>query len=341
MKKLYFISLSLFVSFGLNAQILNQSNHAPVIGEMYRTTDVSTVGVTPGSSGSGVTWDMSAISIGTTITNFSVVTVPSSSASAYPSASLAIEPSSGVNNFYSASSSSLKYWGGDIVVSSYNINLNYTSPAVFAAYPVTFSSTNSVSIAGNLSAGASISGSFTGTCTTNADGTGILALPSRTFTNCMRLKITQDISFTTSFGNGTLTQVNYEYYNSLSKTPLFTISTSTIVVPIVGTTNQMAVNINSDYQFVGIKENIKDISNLNLFPNPAKNNFNLSFVNENAEAISLEIINALGQTVRKESLGNTKGMINQSVDVSNVEAGVYFVKVNVGERTSTKKLTIQ
>ena len=51
--------------------------------------------------------------------------------------------------------------------------------------------------------------------------------------------------------------------------------------------------------------------------------------------------NTLGQTIKKENLGSSKGLVNQSIDITNIEAGVYFVKVNVGYKSSVKKITIQ
>jgi hypothetical protein len=343
MKKLYFIGLSFFAGLTINAQVLTQSNNAPMLTETFRTTDVSTVGVLPGSSGNGVTWDMSAISLGTTVTVYSVVPVPSASTAAYPSASVAVQNSTtGTYNFYSSSSTDLKYWGGSVTVSTVNVNMNYSSAAVLDNYSMVFGSTGSNTVAGTIYVPAfTLSGTFTGTCTINADGLGTLALPTRTFTNVLRKKTIQDLAFTTSFGAGTIVQNTFEYFaSSLAKSPLFTISTSTFSSAL-GTSSQTLATVNTDFQYVGVKENVKEIVSLNIFPNPAKNNFNLSFVNENSEAVSFEIINTLGQTIKKENLVSTKGTINQPIDISNIETGVYFVKVNVGARTSTKKLTIQ
>ena len=63
--------------------------------------------------------------------------------------------------------------------------------------------------------------------------------------------------------------------------------------------------------------------------------------NENAEVISYEMINVLGQIVRKENLGNSKGEVKFNIETSGIESGVYFVKVYAGNATSVKKITIQ
>jgi hypothetical protein len=340
MKKIYFsVVLLLSFLFETKAQLLTQSNHAPVIGDMFSTTDCSSVGVMPGASGSGVTWDMSSVSVGTTITNYTVVAVPSSSASAYPSATEAIKTGT-LHNFYSSTSSLLKYWGGDIKIAAFNINLNFSTAANTATYAMAFGTSATNAVAGSVSA-PPVSGSFTGTCNVTVDGDGLLALPTRTFSSVMRVKTSHDLALSTSAGSGTLTQVTYDYYSNLTKYPLFTISTATIVVPFVGTSTQTVVSIKSDYQYVGIASMEKEISDLNIFPNPAKTNFSISFTNENAEASSYELINTIGQTVRKENLGSQKGNVNYNINISDVEAGVYFVKITSGTNVSVKKLTIQ
>jgi hypothetical protein len=339
MKKIY-ASVILFLGvLNSNAQMLTQANHAPAIGDMFSTTDCSSVGVMPGASGTGVVWDMSGVSVGSTITNYSVIAVPSASTSAYPSASVAIKTGT-MHSMYSSSPTLLKFWGGDLKISTFNANLNYSTAANTASYATVFGTTASNAVAGSVSA-PPITGSFTGTCTVVADGDGVLALPTRTFSSVMRIKTTQDLALTTGVGSGTLTQVTYDYYSGLAKYPLFTISTSTAVIPFAGTSTQTVVSINSDYQAIGVNELSKDQVSLNVFPNPAKNNLTVSFNNEKGETVSCEFVNAIGQTVRKENLTNDKGVINHNLNISDLQSGVYFVKVSVGSKTSVKKLTIQ
>ncbi len=342
MKKLYFFVLSSLAGLTLNAQILSQSNNAPVLGEMFRTTDCSTTGVTPGASGTGVTWDMSAVSIGTAITVNTVVTVASTgSAASYPSASVAVQNSVTSDNlFYSSSATDLKFWGGSIKVSTVSATMNYSTPAILANYNMVFNTANTNTVAGTLFA-LSQSGSFTGTCSIILDGTGTLALPTRTFTNVMRKKVTQDLSFTVGFVSGTILQETYEYFEpSLAKSPLFTILSSTFTTGFGNSSTSLAM-INTDYQYVGINESSKEVAELNVFPNPAKDNFNLTFVNDNASDVNVEITNSIGQLVKKETLPSSKGMVNHLLNVAELKAGIYFVKIDVGSKSSVRKLTVQ
>lgn len=340
MKKLYFSILSAVLGFSLaTAQTLTVANHAPAAGDKYNTVDCSPLGIAPGTSGAGSLWSFPTLTLNA-VSNYTVATVPASLTGVYPSASVVAQTGTASPGFYSNTASNLKYWGGSFNVNTFPVNLNYSSAAIFASYPMMLGTTNSNTIAGNVTV-SGFSGTFTGTCNINADGTGTLVLPARTFTNVIRVQTVQNIAFTIAGNGGTLLQTTYDYYAPSitgSKIPLFTITTSAIN-SLLGPSNQTVVTANSDYSIVGVKENTKDVANLNLFPNPAKGSFNVSFTNDNSENASLEIINAIGQSVRKENLGNEKG--NHNINLEGIDSGIYFVKVFVGNSVSVKKLTIQ
>ncbi len=83
------------------------------------------------------------------------------------------------------------------------------------------------------------------------------------------------------------------------------------------------------------------IQNLNIFPNPAHYETAISFNLAEPGQVSLNIINAIGQTVRTEKLGK-RNTGNQShiLDVSKLNAGLYFVELVVGEKVLTKLLSV-
>ncbi|AFL80836.1 subtilisin-like serine protease [Aequorivita sublithincola DSM 14238] len=89
---------------------------------------------------------------------------------------------------------------------------------------------------------------------------------------------------------------------------------------------------------VGISENTFDNSLL-LFPNPAKNEVNISLLDKTYGSFNITVANSLGQILdRKMNINNTsKGTIN----VSNYSSGIYFVTIKAGENVSTKKLVVQ
>lgn len=342
MKKLYFSILTLILATGVkvsNAQTLTVANHVPVQGDLYKTADCTTVGIVPGAAGAGMLWSFTTVTLNT-VSNYTVATVPASLTALYANASVAAETGSTATAFYSSTANNLFYWGGNIVVNAYNVNLNYSSAAVYAIYPMSYGAANSNTIAGAVTV-SGLAGTFAGTCNITADGTGTIALPARTFTNVLRIKTVQNISFTISGTPGTLTQTYFDYYSpGLSKIPLFTIATSSISSAL-GSSSQTVATANADYATVGVQEFTKEVPDLSLYPNPAKGNFNLSFTNENAENSSVEIINSIGQVIRKQNLGSEKGSVKYNINLDGMDSGFYFVKVYLGSSVSVKKITTQ
>jgi hypothetical protein len=342
MKKIYLSFLFITAALISNAQSLSQANHAPVVGETYTTTGASTVA--PGPSGTGVSWNFSSITTTTPTMNYSVVTAAStSSASSYPNASLALQ--TGTNNtFYSSSPTELKFWGGILNIGGYNIEVKYTSPAIVASYPMAFNTTTNSSVAGSVSA-FGFNGTFTGNANVILDGIGTLDLPSRTFTNVLRVATTQTLNYTIPFaGSGVVTLETYDYYGTgypNTKYALYSLSNATLTFGSTINSSQSLATLRTDYLTIGIKENTKSISNVKLFPNPAEGAFTLSFNNENGTNSSYELINALGQSVRKGSIGSEKGLVKYVVELDGIDPGIYFVKLISGNSSSVQKITVQ
>lgn len=81
--------------------------------------------------------------------------------------------------------------------------------------------------------------------------------------------------------------------------------------------------------------------NVRLYPNPVQNNIVLNIeANKNADA-SLEIVNAIGQTVYTERIESIPaGENNYRIDATNMESGIYFARVNFGDKVQTIKFTV-
>lgn len=343
MKKIYLLIAAAFCAAGSNAQTLTQANHAPIVGDMFQTVDCTTVGVNPGGNGTGQTWNFSSLTVmSTTVTMNGVTAASTGSTATYPSASMALSPGTGTNSFYSSTSSILNYWGGNNSMAGQQITLAYTSPAVYCSYPFSFGSTANTAIAGSATTIVG-SGNFSGTNTVTASGTGMIMLPGGyNFTNILKVTNTQALTFTLAFGTGTVTQNKYDYYSPLSKYPLFSISNTTLSTSLAGTTTETLVTINNNYKTVGINESAnKALANVTVYPNPAKDNINISFSNENAEPASYQLVNVLGQSIRQQSIPAVKGESLYNINLSDVESGIYFVKLTVGNKTSVTKITVQ
>ncbi len=341
MKKIYSLIAAAICFSSINAQTLTQANHAPVVGDMFQTINCTTVGANPGGNGAGQTWNFSSLTVLTTTTTNNGVTVASTgSASTYPSANVALSIGTGTNSFYSSSASSLLYWGGDIKVGGQNIIMAYSSPAPYAVYPMTLGTTTSSNVVGTNTSIAG-AGTFTGTSSVTGAGTGMLMLPGGyNFSNVLKVTTSTVMSFTLSFGTGTYSQNKYDYYAPSTKYPMLTITNETIT-SLAGPTTETVVLINGNYT-LGMKESASEqLSNVIVYPNPAKDNININFNNENAENASYEIVNVLGQTVRTQNIPVVKGETLYNINLNGFESGIYFVKLNVGIKSSITKITVQ
>lgn len=88
--------------------------------------------------------------------------------------------------------------------------------------------------------------------------------------------------------------------------------------------NQSCITINRGE--VAISENV--VSEVSIYPNPATSVLNVSAAGYN----QVEIINMLGQVVYSNSISN-----NAQINVSNLNDGVYFVRLSGANGTTTQK----
>ncbi|MBI3511539.1 MAG: T9SS type A sorting domain-containing protein [Bacteroidetes bacterium] len=98
------------------------------------------------------------------------------------------------------------------------------------------------------------------------------------------------------------------------------------------------MNPNGGFNFVDMSLGIKDHSPLDasvsLFPNPAQDAITISA--SNAGSVSFTMINSLGQSVmswKENSVMN----YNKRIDVSALDAGIYFLEMKSGDKVVTKK----
>ncbi|MDG1477115.1 MAG: T9SS type A sorting domain-containing protein [Vicingaceae bacterium] len=79
----------------------------------------------------------------------------------------------------------------------------------------------------------------------------------------------------------------------------------------------------------------------NLYPNPASDKFSFSlFGKVNEEEMSVSICSSLGVVVKTQSFSDINNNSNFNLDVADLEKGIYFVSVTVGDFKEVKRITI-
>ncbi len=80
---------------------------------------------------------------------------------------------------------------------------------------------------------------------------------------------------------------------------------------------------------------------LSLYPNPAKNFVHLEFIAENAEPVQIEVFNMQGQLVKTFQLDQRAGYRHHELDLRNLAAGIYQVKIISNTKESTRAISLQ
>lgn len=77
-------------------------------------------------------------------------------------------------------------------------------------------------------------------------------------------------------------------------------------------------------------------SALSVFPNPASSQVTIQIYSGNSQEIKYVIYNSFGTSVIETDLGSQSGSITQQVDVSNLQVGLYLVRVYIGGSSDSK-----
>ncbi len=87
----------------------------------------------------------------------------------------------------------------------------------------------------------------------------------------------------------------------------------------------------------GIAENSKGI-NCTIWPNPFRDDLSIQMNNLTGDNLSIEIVNAMGQTIQSVQRHHVAGSRNEHINLAGYDAGVYFVVIRSGLENIVKKV---
>ncbi len=316
-------------------------SNKPVVGTdvtMY-VMDSNTVDFAA-MTGAGQTWDYSTTPGIYGETRDVSVVAPSSTAYSgdYPSSTFAIDIPGFVTSFYTSNASTRNSqgfvfdggsFGGTVIVKlAANDQLLMNYPYAVASAPIgsdPFSGT------------ANVQGTdypTTGTVSTSVDGSGTLKLnAATTLTGVLRYK-SHDVATVVIpvIGSITMDRTQYEYYHhATSNLPVFVYSKLVINLAGTPTTQVIAMNSVVPDDFLNVAKNEK--ATFGLYPNPANESVIISGLT-GSETITL--VDMAGRTVLTAQNSGT----SQTLNVADLQAGIYNVVVTSNGIQSIKKLTI-
>lgn len=301
MKKIYFFAALLISGNTLFAQNFTRTDIGYTVGDNY-TMYVSDY-VNPGSTGTGVTWDLSGM------TNNSQVTaaVTANSGGTFPTANVKITQSNGVVIYYNISASKMELVG----LNAGTTVFTYSNPQTYMQFPVTSSYNYTDAFAANFS----VSGyafNRTGTIQSEYSGTGTLITPEGTFTNVVRIKSTQTNTDTYSGGTVNSSIVAYNWYKAGVNYELANVS------DITGAQTSQSAYYTSVPANLGLDDN--ELINLLMFPNPTTGSIH---INSDEVISKVEVYQLSGELAIEQSSNNT----SLEMDLSALNTGMYLVKV--------------
>ena len=83
------------------------------------------------------------------------------------------------------------------------------------------------------------------------------------------------------------------------------------------------------------------ITNLEVYPNPSRDIFNVSFVSDEVQNLEISIINVVGEAVYTADLDQFVGQFTKEVSLTTYPKGVYFLEITTDKGVINKKLILQ
>ena len=83
------------------------------------------------------------------------------------------------------------------------------------------------------------------------------------------------------------------------------------------------------------------IESLDVYPNPSRDIFNVSFTSKEAQDLEVRVINVVGEVVYTEGLENFTGEYTKEIDLVKYTKGIYFLEITTNSGVINKKLILQ
>ncbi|MFT3824813.1 MAG: S8 family serine peptidase [Chitinophagaceae bacterium] len=80
---------------------------------------------------------------------------------------------------------------------------------------------------------------------------------------------------------------------------------------------------------------------LKASPNPTKGRFTLQFEVKTKDDLSIDVLNAVGQTVYRKTYGSFIGQFTEDINPGKLSSGMYILRIQHGQKTYIKKLLVE
>ena len=84
-----------------------------------------------------------------------------------------------------------------------------------------------------------------------------------------------------------------------------------------------------------------DLTDINLYPNPTRDVFTLSFELTEVQDVDIYVLNAMGQVIYSESLENFTGSYSEAINLTGEAKGVYMVQIATKDGVVNRRVSLQ
>jgi hypothetical protein len=83
------------------------------------------------------------------------------------------------------------------------------------------------------------------------------------------------------------------------------------------------------------------VSGLDVYPNPSRDIFNISFSTKASQTVNVQVVNLLGEEIYTEELVDFEGYHQTVVDMNDKPKGVYFLEITTLNGSINQKIVLQ
>jgi len=346
MKKYTFLATVFLISaFCVKAQlVLEYSTHAPIIGD--NASFFETTFIEPGNGGKDMVWDYSEFEIleKRVLSDQQTPTKNAIDKMKFPSNITLFEDDK--YHFFNLTPHAYNLVG--VITEKYE--LVYDRPVTRMTYPFTYNDY----ISGEIKAQAVYNTNYhidiDGTYAVEADAYGLLILPGNRIVNTLRIK---QHSSTTQVSMCDIVEVDvykYTWMTADERYPLI----STIIQEqrfSRGETKHIQETYINDKIYsckdesnliAGLEDENNNMFNYNVFPNPFRNDINISYSLNKEFNVTVGIYDILGKRIKDIVLNEkqNQGTYSYTIGASDIGLmpGMYFVKFEIGNKVITEKI---
>jgi hypothetical protein len=343
------ITLSAFFIFSIfiyaNAQlVLDFNTHAPVHGDVAHFFEVEFI--EPGSGGKDMIWDFSDF---ISMDNFinSVHDNPQREhIGLFNFAPNVVLTEEDKQHFFILTPRTYQLVG----LTTDKYVLTYEAPITRMQYPFTFNDYISSAIEAAASFNNSYHIDITGHHNVEADAYGLLILPGNRMKNVLRVKQVTHTTQVSMCGVAEVDNYKYTWFAADERYPLI----STIIREERSGTgnnkltqqtfiNEAIYSCSSDENLMaGLAENSNSAFNYTVFPNPFRNDINISYQLGKDFNVNIGIFDILGQRVKDLVLNEAQiqGVYSYTISANEIglSPGMYFVRFEIGNNVFIEKI---